>query len=526
MRIEQGRFADVRPTDQCDYGQHECTRRLVRRDVGARSREARLRGSAAAGCGQVLGIAGAATAGAAATATRGVARKAASLPLSVSTTTVSLTAIGGLLTRNLATRWRATSSPVRLVQPVQIALVVRHGDRRARDCRRAQSATLQLVVAPDLRPVTLAQRDHDAVGLRHEQVLLIHREAAIARHVVRPPDLARSRARSWPCVPESPWRTRSRRRRSRPNRRRPAGRVPFCRAAWRAPCPTPYRRSSSDTAMTLPLSNPLTAISLAMTGMAVPRRLKRGTCCSTDQSSLPWLASKPCKRPSTERITTTFSLIAGAERSSEFTRVRHSSLPLAPSQRDHPAFGRAHDHHPRACAGAGRELHVLELLHPYLTAALEIDRDQLALVGGGEHRVRRRGRPEAEAQLHLLLAAADLVAPQFLDRKFLRESRRAWPAARHPCPCCSRRSISKAARANGSNARIRVWPCSRRRERRGDAGGGGGGCTPAQTPRAPDARPRSAIFSASNAESMLSRGRLRRAPPCTPRAALARSFLA
>ena len=42
----------------------------------------------------------------------GVARNAARLPLSVSTTTVSFTATGGLLTRYLATRCRATRTPV------------------------------------------------------------------------------------------------------------------------------------------------------------------------------------------------------------------------------------------------------------------------------------------------------------------------------------------------------------------------------------------------------------------------------
>ncbi len=63
----------------------------------------------------------------------------------------------------------------------------------------------------------------------------------------------------------------------------------------------------------------------------MPRRLRRGTCCSTDHSSLPLRASKPCSRPSTERMTTSFSLIAGADSNSEFTRERHSSRPLAPS---------------------------------------------------------------------------------------------------------------------------------------------------------------------------------------------------
>ena len=88
---------------------------------------------------------------------------------------------------------------------------------------------------------------------------------------------------------------------------------------------------ASDTAITLPLSKPLMANSLAMTGIAVPRKLKRGTCCSTCQSSLPLSAANPCSRPSTERMTTTFSPIAGADSNSEFTCVRHRSLPVAAS---------------------------------------------------------------------------------------------------------------------------------------------------------------------------------------------------
>ena len=92
---------------------------------------------------------------------------------------------------------------------------------------------------------------------------------------------------------------------------------------------------------------------LAITGIAVPRRLKRGTCCSTDHKSVPLRASKPCKRPSTERITTTFSPIAGADRSSEFTRV----APKLPAGRavesDDRTLGRADHHHPKRRAGAG-----------------------------------------------------------------------------------------------------------------------------------------------------------------------------
>src|ERR1700722_12407724 len=87
----------------------------------------------------------------------------------------------------------------------------------------------------------------------------------------------------------------------------------------------------SDTAITLPLSKPLIATSLAMIGVAVPRKLKRGTCCSTDQSSLPVCASRQWSLPSTDRITTSSSLIAGADSNSEFKRTRHTSRPVAPS---------------------------------------------------------------------------------------------------------------------------------------------------------------------------------------------------
>ena len=231
---------------------------------------------------------------------------------------------------------------------MQIALIVGDRDRGAGHGRRAQAAPLQLVVAPYLGPVALTQRHHDAVGLGHEQIVIVERQSALARHVVRPPNLtgierehggAALKARGKHIVADA---------RAPTNRYRPDGRVRSCHAARRAPCPTRCRRCSSETAMTLPLSKPLTAISLAITGIAVPRKLKRGTCCSTDQSSLPLRASKPCRRPSTERITTTFSPMAGADSSSELTRVRHSSLPGRSVERDHRALGRADHHHARS----------------------------------------------------------------------------------------------------------------------------------------------------------------------------------
>ena len=75
-RIEQGRFADVRPTDQCDHGQHESAYGGGGAGVGGTVGGSAAGGSAAAGWAAAgcSGVAGAATAGAAATATRGVAR--------------------------------------------------------------------------------------------------------------------------------------------------------------------------------------------------------------------------------------------------------------------------------------------------------------------------------------------------------------------------------------------------------------------------------------------------------------------
>ena len=79
----------------------------------------------------------------------------------------------------------------------------------------------------------------------------------------------------------------------------------------------------SDTTMILPFSKPLIAASSETIG-APCRAGSSAYLLSTDQL-LAVCASKSCKRPSTERMTTTFSPIAGANSSSEFTRDRHGS---------------------------------------------------------------------------------------------------------------------------------------------------------------------------------------------------------
>jgi len=91
--------------------------------------------------------------------------------------------------------------------------------------------------------------------------------------------------------------------------------------------------------MILPLSKPEIATSLAMSGVAVPRRLRRGTCCSTDIVPCGVRVEAVGGGPSDRtKGRPTFSPIAGADRSSEFNRVRHSSRPvgLRPRSRRHP----------------------------------------------------------------------------------------------------------------------------------------------------------------------------------------------
>ena len=93
IALNKRRLAHVGPTDQCDYGQH--SGRLLRRSGALRS--SGLRAATAARTLSRLG-------GRLRRVSGGSREYAASLPVSVSTTTVSCTATGGLLTRYFATR--------------------------------------------------------------------------------------------------------------------------------------------------------------------------------------------------------------------------------------------------------------------------------------------------------------------------------------------------------------------------------------------------------------------------------------
>ncbi len=74
---------------------------------------------------------------------------------------------------------------------MQVPLIISDRDRGARDHRRAQAAALEFLVAPNLRAITLTQRHDRAIGFGDVQIIRIDRQPSIARHIVRPPQLAR-----------------------------------------------------------------------------------------------------------------------------------------------------------------------------------------------------------------------------------------------------------------------------------------------------------------------------------------------
>ena len=105
--IEQGRLAHVRPADQCDYRQHGPNfrrRRRGRRSRGGRLGRGRRSGGRRRGSGRRAGE----------LETLGVARYAASVHHRSTPRRCRQHAAGGLETRCLAMRSRATSSPVPL----------------------------------------------------------------------------------------------------------------------------------------------------------------------------------------------------------------------------------------------------------------------------------------------------------------------------------------------------------------------------------------------------------------------------
>ncbi len=400
--IEQGRLAHIRSTDQCDYGQHAVARAITVLAYGVRAEGGQ---SAAVGehhhcvlhrhrrvADAVFGDAFAA---------RRVRRcpypANASSPGSPRRAMAVLVTAGVLRPRRFNFSLRHSSDPSRW----RIAMTT------PSDC------------------VTI-------------YILLIDRQAAIARHFVRPPDLAGiEREHGRAALVSGGEHVVADHADGRIDVdqtvelgapvRRGERRIPHGVAAW-----------SSDTAITLPLSKPLMATSLAMIGIAVPRKLKRGTCCSTDHSSLPLLASKPCKRPSTERITTTFSLIAGADSSSEFTRVRHSSRPVAPSSARYLPLLEPTTTIPNPAAGPA-DSGSLSFLSQTLLAGIQFDSQQFALVRGREHHTIVDRRSQARAAASPASCRRRGFRPRFSSPAAWPETSQAQPAVRRPCPCCSRR---------------------------------------------------------------------------------------
>ena len=82
-------------------------------------------------------------------------------------------------------------------------------------------------------------------------------------------------------------------------------------------------------ASTLPLSKPHSTRSPAITGRAVPRSDRRGTCCSWDHSSWPSAGLRAWSLPSTVRTAISRSEMAAGASSSPLRRTFQSIAPLA-----------------------------------------------------------------------------------------------------------------------------------------------------------------------------------------------------
>src|SRR5580698_6087421 len=90
---------------------------------------------------------------------------------------------------NLTARHTRSEFARRLVQPVHIALVVSSHNRVVSESYRGQSAVKERLLAPDLRARAAPQGHHLTVRIGYINGIVIERDTAIARGVVRPPDL-------------------------------------------------------------------------------------------------------------------------------------------------------------------------------------------------------------------------------------------------------------------------------------------------------------------------------------------------
>src|SRR5215472_13393908 len=90
--------------------------------------------------------------------------------------------------------------------------------------------------------------------------------------------------------------------------------------------------SAALTATTLPLSKPHNTRSPLITGLAVPRSERRGTCCSVVHSSCPSSGLRACSLPSTVRTATSRSEIAAGASTSPLRRTFQRLWPVAESK--------------------------------------------------------------------------------------------------------------------------------------------------------------------------------------------------
>ena len=194
-----------------------------------------------------------------------------------------------------------------------------------------------------------------------------------------------------------------------------------------------------------------------MIGVAVPLRLKRGTCCSTDHSSLPLRGSKACRRPSTERRTTAFSPIAASDSSSEFTCDRHSWRPVAPSRATMSPLLLPTTTIPRAADGPA-DSGILSFLTQAWRPVPSDTANSSPLCEAANTNPLSIAGPSPKRSTNCFLPPPT-PSPQIFFTGNVAGNLTSTAGGSTSLSLLQPAAISRAARLNGSNRRIRDYPC-------------------------------------------------------------------
>ena len=298
---------------------------------------------------------------------------------------------------------------------MQVALVVADHDRRGRLDRRADAAQFQAVVAPDFRTVPLPHRDHDTLRLGDEKILGIDAETPIARHVVSPPDLSGvERQHGGPALESRREHVIADHSHRGVDIDQP---VELGSAMRRGQCGIPHRVAGIQIHR-----HHLAVVKPADGQVLDDDRGRRAAQAQTRHLLLDrpqFLAGGDIEAVQTAIDRAHHHHLLADRRRREQLRIDVRAPFLGAGrriERDDLTLAGADDDQTEPCRRTRRQ-RLFEFLEPDLVAGIHVHGDHFTLVGCGKHHPVRERRPEAETQLHLFLAAADVVAPDFLDRQ-------------------------------------------------------------------------------------------------------------